>query len=212
MIKRSHSTGVLQASVAILLLSVTLAGCGGGSAAKLKNPSNKPTPRIADSQKISPEELLFEESVGQLTVSPDGSKVAWLKVSYVPDSAVPLTELYVTGTGDLSTTQVAPGFSVSVLKWSPDSGTIAFASSTPAPGTPAEEAGAQVWKVTVGGGAPSQVTQAPGGVVAFDWRGPDRIVFAAPDIERSNGAEKQAVPGDDTIHVTDTSDAVVNLF
>jgi len=210
----TRAKAVTVAIAIMLVLAVVLAGCGGtsGTATGLKNPSNKATPAITDAQKLTPEQILFEETVGGIHVSPDGSKVAWVKVTYTPDSATPLTDLFITRTSDLSTFQVTSGVGVGAGSWSPDSSTFGFLSSAPVPGAPESAAGAQVWLVPGSGGSPTPLTQAPGGVGALEWRDAGNIVFTAPDVAKTTAAKEPAAPGDDTIHITDTSSAVYDLF
>jgi dipeptidyl aminopeptidase/acylaminoacyl peptidase len=211
--KLARATAVTCAATILLLLAAMLAGCGGTSSTTgLKNPSNKATPAMTEAQKLTPEQLLFEDTISGISVSPDGSKVAWAKVTYTPESATPVVSFFVTRTADLSTVQLTSGMSLASPRWSPDSSTIAFMSSEPIPGAPESAAGLQIWLVPGAGGAPTPLTQVPGGVGAFDWKGAGNIVFTAPDVAKSKPAEQPVSAADDTIHVSDTTNAVFNLY
>ena len=198
----------------LLVLALLLAGCGGkaSTTSGLKNPSKKATPAMSEAQKLTPEELLFEETVGEIHMSPDGSRVAWQKVSYTPESAMPLSDLFVTRTDDLSTVQLTNGMTITHVRWSPDSSTVAVASNLPIPGAPESAAGHQVWLVPASGGSPSPLTRVPGGIGTFEWRDAGAIVFSAPDLERSKPKDLPVSADDDTIHVSETSDAIYNLM
>jgi len=167
-LRRSPALHLAALAFAMMII-ITFVGCWSGSATPAyKNPSKKATPIITGAQKMTPEDLLFEEEIGQLRVSPDGSKVAWVRTKYTPDSATPLTDVFLTSTADLSTTQLTTGMSVTGLKWSPDGSQLAFMSDAPAPGAPPGAAGEQVWVLPASRGKAAQVTRASGGVKAYD--------------------------------------------
>jgi dipeptidyl aminopeptidase/acylaminoacyl peptidase len=204
---------LLVSLAAVGLMAALLVGCGGGgSSAQLRDPSQKATPVISDAQKMSPEDLLFEQEIDQVRVAPDGAHVAWTRVTYVPDSSVPLTDLFLTSTGDLSTIQLTSGLNISTLKWSPDGAHLAFLSNTAAPGAPTDTSGNQVWLISTTGGQASEVTQAPGGVMAYGWNGTDKLIYSSVDPERTSKVDFPVNANDHTIHVSEVSNAKFNLY
>jgi dipeptidyl aminopeptidase/acylaminoacyl peptidase len=210
---RAVSRLLVSIAAVVMITALPLAGPGcAGSSAALKDPSKKATPVISDGQKMSPEDLLFDEEIDQVRLAPDGGHVAWTRVTYTPDSSVPQTDILLTSTGDLSTVQLTSGLSVSNLEWSPDCSRLSFMSSTAAPGSPPEAAGNQVWVISAAGGQASAVSQAPGGIMAYDWRGPDNLVYSAADTGRTGKTEQPVNAKDDTVHVSEVSNAKFNLY
>jgi dipeptidyl aminopeptidase/acylaminoacyl peptidase len=204
---------LISFAAVVMMTALPLLGCGGGGpSALLKSPSKKATPVISEAQKMSPEDLLFEEAIDQLRVSPDGGHVAWTRVTYTPDSSDPKTDIFLTSTGDLSTVQLTSGLSVSNLEWSPDGSRLAFMSSTSTPGSSSEEAVNQVLVIPAAGGQALEVTQAPDGIMDYDWRGPDKLVYSAVDAERTRETDQPVNAEDDTIHASEVSTDRCNLY
>jgi dipeptidyl aminopeptidase/acylaminoacyl peptidase len=207
-----HTSLALSATV-ILVLALSLVGVGcGGAAVELRNPSKTRTPVITDAKKMSPEDLLFDQEIDQVKVSPDGAHVSWTRVAYQPDSSIPATDLFVTATGDLATLQLTTGINVGDVKWSPDSSHLAFLSGTPSSVVGTGATGAQVWVIQSSGGEALPLTQAKYGVKAYGWRGPQNIVYSAADPERSPTVDPPVSADDHTVHVSDISNAKCNLY
>jgi dipeptidyl aminopeptidase/acylaminoacyl peptidase len=202
----------LKAAIAVVLAAalifsatvVTVAGCSDPTTS-LKSPSKTPGKVIPASAMLSQEDILTEELPFGPDMSPDGTRVMWEVGQYSGGAQLPGWKIYVTELATLASREVSSGSSVlSVFpRWSPDGATIAFGTLT-ADGT------TQLFTVPATGGPPRQVTNVEGGVTSMAWQSPGTIAFVEP----VPGAESKAstAAGDDTVHVTQTTDDKARIF
>ena len=190
-----------------LLLAVGLlgaAGCG-KQATGLKDPTKTPGKIIPATKMLTQEDILYADLPFGPDVSPDSTRVMWVTGKYSEGNELPGWKMFVADLATLSATQVMGGavFPSAFPKWSPDSAAFAFCAAAP-------DGSNQLFTVPAKGGTPTQLTNQPGGITAFEWRSPSAIVFTG----QIPGAESAAAAasGDDTIHVTQTTNDKVRLF
>jgi len=197
-------------ALAMLISTLLLSGCGGETTAvEYRDPSMQPGEPITAEQEVTVDDLLYTQYASRISISPDGSYLAWVKTGHTQDNETESYNLFITELGDSSTRQVTEYSEIYVLspQWSPDGQALAYMSNAPLPGE--EEAGAslQVWITGLDGAPPQPVTLKEGGIDDFDWRGPNRIVFYAHE---DGGDESDA--DDDTVHVSDYAEVPANLY
>jgi dipeptidyl aminopeptidase/acylaminoacyl peptidase len=126
----------------------------------------------------TPELMLKAKTVAEVSVSPDGKRVAFSVGSPVMDGEHSewLAQIYVSTSMPGQSLQLTRGDkSANNPAWSPDGQWIAFL-------TPRAGPKANVWRIPVGGGEAEQLTEEKGGVTAFQWS-PDgsQIAFLMTD-------------------------------
>lgn len=189
----------------IMVLLVALSGCGQSSSVELKDPSKTPGEPIGVVKMLTQDDLLFADLPAGPLMSPDGTKALWMVANYVQGEEMPSWRMSITDLDTLSSSEIAsgPGVFTAPPQWAPDGGSLAYVADSE-DGTP------QLFTISSAGGDPSQITNEPTGVTSFGWRSPEAIVFA----ESVPGPENEAAQaeGDDTIHVTETTDDAVKMF
>ena len=199
----------LKVSILILLAMVSasllaVAGCG-SQPTGLKDPTKTPGKAIPASKMLTQDDLLYSDRPLGPDISPDGNSVMWVVGKYEEGSELPGWKMFVADLATLSTAQVAEGDLLPAVlpRWSPDGAAFAFVTAAP-------DGSNQVFTVPAQGGTPAQLTNEPGGITTFAWRSPDAIVF----VKSIPGAGSAAAMenGDDTIHVTETTDDQARLF
>lgn len=187
-----------SAAAVIAAGALVLAGCS--TPPSLEDPSRQPQPQIPVSEKLTTSDILNADLPFGPFMSPDGSRVLWIKARYKPGAELPSSDWYVTNTRTLRKTLVhsVDGLIAGLPAWSPDSTAIAYVASAP------DETN-QVFTIPASGGSPTQVTNVKAGVLAQAWRDNSTIAFTA----QVGGTDGRT---DDSIHVTLESDDKVRLF
>ena len=149
---------------------------------------------------IQPDDLADIEWVGDVDVTPDGTRAAYSQSRLSLERDETVTAIWVV---DVTSPGQASKFTAGIRRdtnprWSPDGRQLAFLSERPCPDmTGAGADRAQLYVMPASGGEARRVTSAPGGVVQFAWA-PDasRLAFISrvPTIE-PDGA-KAVVVGD----------------
>ena len=133
-------------------------------------------------------ELMFKaKGVAEVSVSPDGKRVAFSVSTPVMDGERSewLSQIYVSTAGANQSMQLTRGDkSATNAAWSPDGQWIAFL-------TPRAGPKANVWRIPVGGGEAEQLTDEKGGVTAFLWS-PDGSQIAFLMTDPKSDAEDKA--------------------
>ncbi|MFH1150646.1 MAG: prolyl oligopeptidase family serine peptidase [Actinomycetota bacterium] len=175
------------------------AGCG--TAPALKDPTNRPQASIQPDKTLTVDDILYADLPIGPFMSPDATRVMWIKAKYTSGEELPTWEMYVTDLDTLQSTRIlaSAGLVAGLPKWSPDGSTFAYVNSSP-------DGTNQLFTVPSTGGEPVQVSAVKRGVQAHAWRDASMIVFTAPADD--TGGED----ADDTIHVTLESDEKVRLF
>lgn len=199
---------VIGLTLCLLVSPLLYSGCGEKAGQAYRDPSMTPGEKVSDEQKVTMDDLLFTEFAAQVAMSPDGSKVAWVKKGPTPENELESANLFVSDLQELSTRQMTSYTERAVveIEWSPDGSSVAYISDAPLPGTQ-ESGAAQVWIAKVDGTEPSPVTTSETGVTGYGWRGPDSIVYIA--------GEKPAdspPPGDNTVLVSEYAEAPAHLY
>ena len=139
---------------------------------------------------LTPAQALDYVRVGDLHFSPDGTKLAYVTVSYRDDALPRIWIMNVAGGTAQSLTPAKK--SERSPQWSPDGKTLAFLSN--------RSGRTQVWLLPASGGDPKPLTARKNGVTAYRWS-PDgrRIAYLAkaddaPDPD--NGPQLADAPGD----------------
>jgi dipeptidyl aminopeptidase/acylaminoacyl peptidase len=145
------------------------------------------------------DDVVNVESIADIQVSPDGRWAVW--VHNAPDSEKGeqvgnLVRLDLVSGRETVLTRGSDG--CSSPRWSPDGKRLAFLRArSGAKGHSEEDAKDQLWMLDPTGGEPWALTEFAGGVLHYDWAGPDAIVCIAE--ETAKGEDEK----DDTIVVED---------
>ncbi|MSR57859.1 MAG: S9 family peptidase [Planctomycetaceae bacterium] len=135
----------------------------------------------------TPELVLKVKTVTEPTVSPDGSRIAFVVSTAVTEGEKSewLSQVHVAGSDGSNPLQLTRGDKgATAPAWSPDGKWIAFLSPRTGPK-------ANLWRIHVQGGEAEQLSDEKGGITAFDYS-PDgtQIAFLMPD--HKTDAEERA--------------------
>ncbi len=138
--------------------------------------------------KWSVDDVLMMERVGSVDISPDARWAVWSKSVADADKNGPTSNLVLSSLTTKKEIELTRGANTSVRpRWSPDGQMIAFISDRPTPkkakAADDEDGKAQVWLIDPAGGEPWVLTDFDGGVEAFDWAGPAKLVVAAQEAD-----------------------------
>jgi dipeptidyl aminopeptidase/acylaminoacyl peptidase/formylglycine-generating enzyme required for sulfatase activity len=169
----------------------------------------------AQKKQMTPEDMVYSEGVGGVSISPDGKWAVWVKVSTDKEKDGYKTDLMLSSLTSDKEIQLTRGDdNVGDPRWSPDGATIAFMSSRALPKEKQKpDAGhTQLWMISPFGGEAWPVTAFDRGIQGYEWSGNDTIIFAAeeePSLYENDTKERK----DDTDVVDDAAHtAPVRLF
>ena len=189
--RRRHLAAALIAGLSIML-------CGVGP---LAGGENEPTPAG-----WTVEEMMQVKGVGDVRVSPDGSRVVYTVTEAVmtDEKSEYLTHIHMARTEGTGSYQFTHGEkSCSDPQWSPDGATLAFSSK--------RSGKSNIWLIRTDGGEARQLTDSETGVNSFAWSprgGTIAFVMADPKSEEKEKAEK----GKDDARVVDKDLTMSHLW
>lgn len=162
----------------------------------------------------TPDDVIFTESLRDVRISPDGRWAVWVHVLYDKKRNEEIDRLVrldlTTGRETILTRGPEGCFHP---RWSPDGRHLAFLRPLSATRKHSPDiAGKQLWLLDPTGGEPWSLTEWSSGILAFDWAGPQALLFAAqetPTLRASTLKDEK----DDTIVVEDECETPpVRLF
>jgi dipeptidyl aminopeptidase/acylaminoacyl peptidase len=169
----------------------------------------------AQKKPMTPEDMVYSERVGGVSISPDGKWAVWVKVSTDKQKDGYKTDLMLSSLSSDKEIQLTRGDdNVGDPRWSPDGTTIAFVSSRALPKEKQKPDAehVQLWMISPFGGEAWSVTAFDRGIQGYEWSGNDTIIFAAeeePTLYENQTKERK----DDTDVVDDAAHtAPVRLF
>ncbi|MEO0481462.1 MAG: prolyl oligopeptidase family serine peptidase [Planctomycetota bacterium] len=190
------------------LLLVFLLGLGDLVSAQNSNAESPTPPR----RPFAIDDIVNQESVRSLELSPDGSRLLWIRMR--PDKekdrmapTLMLTELPTENDAEPEHRELTVGrWDISSPEWSPDSQRIAFLSRHDFPdgveNLPKDDRGAQIWTLDLRGGVARPLTKVPHGVRSFAWRSDDEFLLTAR-IPKTQEEKREAERKDKTEDVED---------
>lgn len=160
----------------LLALAVVLSGCLTLPAASAARP-------------LLPADWYRFKSISDLTITPDGSQLAYLVTSYDQHADESRGDVWSVDWAGTRSSQLTHGLNVSRPRFSPDGRAVGFLAARSA------NAATQLWVVDRHGGTPRQLTHAKGEITDYAWS-PDgrRVVLVVEGDGGTPGDERAPKP------------------
>ena len=146
----------------------------------------------ADKRMITETDIFKFAWVADPQISPDGSRVAFVRVWVNQKADRYETALWVVSASGGAPRQITAGPRDSAPRWSPDSKTVAFVRSAEKEGRPQPP---QIYLISFDGGEAQPLTEMPRGAAGFEWS-PDGKMIAFQSSEDSKKPESGSEHGD----------------
>ena len=145
---------------------------------------DKATASASPKKQMTPEDIIYADFAGGVSISPDGKWAVWAKVTPDKEKDGYTTNLMLSSlTSDKEIELTRGDDNMGEPRWSPDGTKIAFMSSRTLPKDKQKPdvAHMQLWMINPFGGEAWPVTTFDRGIQEFEWSGNDTIVFSAQE-------------------------------
>ncbi len=128
------------------------------------------------------EDVIFQEFVTQMRISPDGKWLVWVKSTGDKEKDARVSNLYLSSlTEDKEIALTRGSDRYGNPRWSPDGEKIAFVSSRARPNAKPDTSPMQIWLINPHGGEPWVLTELARAPRQFEWLDKDTIIFSAEE-------------------------------
>jgi dipeptidyl aminopeptidase/acylaminoacyl peptidase len=138
----------------------------------------------ADKTRWSIDDVVLSEKATEFQIAPDCRHVVWVKTAQDKDKGSRLSNLMRSSLKEKEEIELTRGAeSCTSPRWSPDGKLVAFLTSRrdPRAKSSSGKAKQQIWLINPFGGEPWALTDGGRSVAAYEWAGPDTILFAAQE-------------------------------
>jgi len=140
------------------------------------------TKPAAKTEPWKPEDVIYQEFVSQMRISPDGKWLLWIKSTGDKEKDARVSNLYLSSLTDNKEIELTRGSDrYSNPRWSPDGEHIAFVSSRARAKAKPDTAPMQIWLINPHGGEPWVLTELARAPRQIDWLDKDTIIYSAEE-------------------------------
>ena len=140
------------------------------------------TKPAAKTEPWKPEDVIYQEFVSQMRISPDGKWLVWIKSTGDKEKDARVSNLYLSSLTDNKEIELTRGSDrYSNPRWSPDGEHIAFVSSRARAKAKPDTAPMQIWLINPHGGEPWVLTELARAPRQIDWLDKDTIIYSAEE-------------------------------